>query len=50
MAKHANCEGEKIAKGKDGFLALVSWYYGALHQYRDKLDLKTKIEGSNWSF
>ena len=49
-AKHVNCEGEKITKGKDDFLVLVSWYCGTLHQYRDKFDLKTKVEGPKWSF
>ena len=49
-AKHANCEGEEIAKGNNDFLTLVTWYYGALHQYRDKFDLKIKVEGPNWSF
>ena len=42
-AKYANCEEEKIAKGNDDFLALVLWYYRALHQYRDKFDLKIKL-------
>ena len=45
--KYANCEEEKIAKGNDDFLALVSWYYGALHQYRDKFDLKIKSKRPN---
>ena len=46
-AKHANYEEEKIAKDKYDFLALVSWYYGTSHQYRDKFDLKTRVEGPN---
>ena len=41
--------GEGIAKSNDDFLALVLCYYGALHQYRDKYDLKIKVEGPNWS-
>ena len=28
----------------------MSWYYGASHQYRDKFDLKIKVERPNWSF